>query len=160
MRPRQGSDPIAYTTNMVIRGLARRIQTLNTEIKHIDQALSQLIQSTAPSLLDLHGVGTDTAASLLVAAGDNPQRLHSERSWAHLCGVTPIPASSGKVTRHRLNRGETATPTLPSTGSSSPACPATKRHVGMWNDGVPKDSTPQKSCAASNATSPGRPSNI
>ena len=105
MRPRQGSDPIAYTTNVVIRGLARRIQTLNTEIKHIDQALSQLIQSTAPSLLDLHGVGTDTAASLLVAAGDNPQRLHSERSWAHLCGVTPIPASSGKVTRHRLNRG-------------------------------------------------------
>ena len=53
----------------------------------------------------LHGVGVDGAASLLVAAGDNPQRLRSEATWAHLCGVSPIEASSGKVTRHRLNRG-------------------------------------------------------
>ncbi len=54
----------------------------------------------------LHGVGTDTAASLLVAAGDNPERLGSESSWAHLCGTTPLPANSGKVTnRYRLNRG-------------------------------------------------------
>ena len=105
MRPRKGSDPVAYTTNMVIRNLARRIRSLNTEIKTIDQTLRLLIEETTPSLLTLHGVGTDTAASLLVAAGDNPDRLHSERSWAHLCGVTPLPASSGKVTRHRLNRG-------------------------------------------------------
>ena len=53
----------------------------------------------------LHGVGIDTAATLLVAAGDNPERLRSEPAWAHLCGVAPIEASSGKVTRHRLNRG-------------------------------------------------------
>ena len=105
MRPRPGSDPVTYTTNLVIRGLARRIQALNSEIKTIDHALTQLIEETAPSLLDLHGVGTDTAASLLVAAGDNPDRLHSERSWAHLCGTTPLPASSGKTIRHRLNRG-------------------------------------------------------
>jgi transposase len=52
----------------------------------------------------LKGVGTDTAASLLVAAGDNPARLDSEASFAHLCGVAPIPASSGRVIRHRLNR--------------------------------------------------------
>ena len=78
---------------------------LNAEMRTIDQTLTELISETAPSLLDLHGIGTDTAASLLVAAGDNPDRLHSERSWAHLCGVTPIPASSGKVTRNRLNRG-------------------------------------------------------
>ena len=105
MRPRPGSDPVTYTTNLVIRGLARRIQTLKSETKTIDHALTQLIEEPAPSLLDLHGVGTDTAASLLVAAGDNPDRLHSERSWAHLCGTTPLPASSGKTTRHRLNRG-------------------------------------------------------
>ena len=105
MRPRKGSNPIVYRTNQVIRGLAKRIQGLNTEIKTIDQTLVQLINETAPSLLELYGVGVDTAASLLVTAGDNPERLHSERSWAHLCGVTPIPASSGKVTRHRLNRG-------------------------------------------------------
>ena len=105
MRPRKESDPIIYTTNVVIRGLARRIQGLNTETTTIDRVLTQLISETAPSLLELHGIGVDTAASLLVTAGDNPDRLHSERSWAHLCGVTPIPASSGKVTRHRLNRG-------------------------------------------------------
>jgi len=105
MRPRKGSDPILFTTNLMIRGLARRIQGLNGEIKQIDRMLTELIERTAPSLLELHGVGPDTAASLLVAAGDNPDRLGSERSWAHLCGVTPIPASSGKVTRHRLNRG-------------------------------------------------------
>ena len=59
----------------------------------------------APGLLALHGVGPDTAALLLVAAGDHPERLRSEAAWAHLCGTAPIPASSGKVRRHRLNRG-------------------------------------------------------
>ena len=73
MRPRKGSDPIVYTTNLVIRGLARRIQGLNTEIKTIDQTLTVLISETAPTLLELHGVGVDTAASLLVTAGDNPE---------------------------------------------------------------------------------------
>ena len=105
MRPRKGSDPITFTTNIVIRDLARRIQRLNTEMTHIDNTLTELIGGTAPSLLELHGVGIDTAASLLVTAGDNPDRIGSEASWAHLCGVTPIPASSGKVTRYRLNRG-------------------------------------------------------
>ena len=106
MRPRKGSDPIIYTTNVVIRGLARRIQGLNTEMRSIDDALLGLIEQTAPSLLALYGVGVDTAATLLVAAGDNPDRLHTERSWAHLCGVTPIPAGSGKTSgRVRLNRG-------------------------------------------------------
>jgi transposase len=105
MRPRKGSDPVTFTTNMVIRDLARRIQRLTAEMRTIDQALVELIVATAPSLLELYGVGPDTAASLLVAAGDNPARLRSERCWAHLCGVTPIPASSGKTIRYRLNRG-------------------------------------------------------
>ncbi len=56
-------------------------------------------------MLELFGVGVDTAAALLVAAGYNPERLRSEAAWAHLCGVAPIEASSGKVTRHRLDRG-------------------------------------------------------
>ena len=59
----------------------------------------------APGLLALYGVGPDTAALLLVAAGDHPGRLRSEAAWAHLCAVAPIPASSGKRTRHRLNPG-------------------------------------------------------
>ncbi len=105
MRPRKGSDPIAYRTNQVIRGLARRIKSLDAEMRTIDQTLRSLIKETAPTMLELYGVGVDTAATLLATAGDNPERLRSERSWAHLCGVTPISASSGKVTRHRLNRG-------------------------------------------------------
>ena len=105
MRPRKGSNPVEFTTNTVIRSLAQRIQGLNAEMRAIDQALVVLINETAPTLLELYGAGPDSAASLLVAAGDNPDRLRSERSWAHLCGVTPIPASSGKVIRYRLNRG-------------------------------------------------------
>jgi len=106
MRPRKGSDPVTYTTNLVIRNLARRVKRLNHEMGEIDRMLTDLIAQTAPSLLELYGVGTDTAASLLVAAGDNPDRLRSEGSWARLCGVAPLPANSGKVTaRYRLNRG-------------------------------------------------------
>lgn len=106
MRPPKDSDPVSYTTNVVIRGLARRVRALNTEMADIDEMLTLLIEETAPSLFELYGVGVDTAASLLVTAGDNPQRLSSERSWAHLCGVAPLPANSGKVTnRFRLNRG-------------------------------------------------------
>jgi transposase len=105
MRPRNGSDPVLFTTNVVIRGLARRIQGLTNEVRIIDAMLRELVTVTAPSLLELYGVGVDAAASLLVTAGDNPDRLRSERSWAHLCGVTPVPASSGKTIRYRLNRG-------------------------------------------------------
>ena len=61
--------------------------------------------SRAPGLLAWYGIGPDTAALLLIAAGDHPGRLRSEAAWAHLCAVAPIPASSGKVTRHRLNPG-------------------------------------------------------
>jgi transposase len=105
MRPRPSSDRVLFTTNVVIRGLARRIQGLNDEMATIDAMLGELVAEVAPSLLELYGVGVDSAATLLVTAGDNPDRLRSERAWAHLCGVTPVPASSGKTIRHRLNRG-------------------------------------------------------
>ena len=106
MRPNQGSDPVTYTTNLMIRNLARRVKRLNTEMGEIDRLLTDLLEQTAPGLFGLHGLGTDTAASLLVAAGNNPDRLGSEGSWAHLCGTTPLPANSGKITtRFRLNRG-------------------------------------------------------
>jgi transposase len=106
LRPHKGSDPVLYTTMVTMRGLARRIEMLNAETKALDSMLTKLVYDTAPSLVGLYGVGTDTAATLLVAAGDNPQRLRSEGSWAHLCGVSPIPAGSGRTSgRHRLNRG-------------------------------------------------------
>jgi transposase len=106
MRPRKGSDPISFTTNTVIRDLAQRIKRLNTEMQTIDHALIALLEQAAPSLLALYGLGPDTAATLLVTAGDNPDRIGSERAWARLCGVAPLPAGSGKTSgRFRLNRG-------------------------------------------------------
>jgi transposase len=105
LRPRNGSDPVLYTTLVTMRGLARRIGMLNTEVRDLDRMLSELVNATAPSLVALYGAGVDTAASLMVTAGDNPDRIGTEASWAHLCGVTPIPASSGRTTRYRLNRG-------------------------------------------------------
>jgi transposase len=105
VRPRAGTDVVAYTTKLAIRTLARRVVALDEEAGYIDELLAALVAETAPSLVALHGVGVEGAASLLVAAGDNPERLRSEAAWAHLCGVSSIEASSGKVTGHRLNRG-------------------------------------------------------
>ena len=105
LRPRAGGDPVMTATKTAIRILGRRVLALDEELAAIDALVAPLMAATAPSLLGLHGVGIDTAATLLVAAGDNPGRLRSEAAWAHLCGVAPIQASSGKVTRWRLNRG-------------------------------------------------------
>jgi transposase len=85
--------------------IAQFVADLEDEIAELDAMITPLLEATAPELLGVYGVGIDTAAALLVAAGDNPERLRSEAAWAHLCGVSPLEASSGKVTRHRLNRG-------------------------------------------------------
>jgi transposase len=105
MRPRPTSDPVLFVTLSTIRNLARRIKGLDEETSIIRTQLGVLVDTVAPSLLELYGVGPETAAELLVAAGDNPHRIRSEAAWAHLCGVAPVPASSGKTIRHRLNRG-------------------------------------------------------
>ena len=92
-------------TKLALRSIARRYQVLTEEIDALDQHLDQLVGETVPALVAIKGVGTDTAGALLVAAGDNPDRLRSEAAFAHLCGVAPVPASSGKTHRHRLSRG-------------------------------------------------------
>ena len=84
--------------------LAHRAQDLEVEIKELDAILKSLVKETAPALIARLGIGTDAASALLIAAGDNPGRLRSEASFAHLCGASPIDASSGKSERHRLNR--------------------------------------------------------
>lgn len=84
--------------------MARRYRRLSEEISELDEQLDRLVAEAAPELLRVEGVSTDTAASLLIAAGDDPERLKNEAAFAHLCGVAPIPASSGKTVRHRLNR--------------------------------------------------------
>jgi transposase len=85
--------------------LARRWQQLQAELDRLDPQLQALVGAAAPTLLALPGVGIDTAGQLLVTGGDNPQRLRGEATFADLCGVAPIPASSGRTHRHRLNRG-------------------------------------------------------
>ena len=88
-----------------LRSLARRYFRLDKEIQNLQANLEHLTRAVAPALVDSYCIGPDTAATLLVAAGSNPERLRSEAAFASLCGVNPIPASSGKTNRHRLNRG-------------------------------------------------------
>jgi transposase len=105
LRPRDGGDQVAFATKTALCLLGRRVLALDAEKDHLDDLLSKLVEKTAPELLGLYGVGVGTAAALLVTAGDNPGRIRSEAAWAHLCGAAPIEASSGKVTRWRLDRG-------------------------------------------------------
>ncbi len=104
LRP-AGRTDIAGATKLALRTLARRALSLEAEIAELDAVLDPIVVHTAPELVARSGVGTDTAGALLVTLGDNPQRMRSEATFAHLCGVAPIEASSGKVTRHRLDRG-------------------------------------------------------
>jgi transposase len=104
LRPRPG-DAAGYATRFALRELGRRAEFLDGQIERLDDLIVPLVTARAPGLLALYGVGPETAALLLAAAGDHPERLRSEAAWAHLCAVAPIPASSGKRTRHRLNRG-------------------------------------------------------
>ncbi len=104
LRPRPG-DVVGYATRIALRELGRRAEFLDGQLELLDDLIIPLVAAHAPGLLALHGVGPDTAALLLIAAGDHPERLRSEAAWAHLCAVAPIPASSGKTTRYRLNPG-------------------------------------------------------
>jgi transposase len=103
-RPGQRHD-VASLTKLTLRMLARRAQALEAEVAELDRILEPLVAQTAPVLVARPGIGTECASALLVAAGDNPERLRNEATFAHLCGVAPLDASSGKHERHRLNRG-------------------------------------------------------
>ena len=98
------ADP-AVATVITLRSLARRHQQLTDEIDELDSLIAPLVEAINPRLYALLGVGPDVAGQLLVTAGQNPERLHSEAAFAMLCGAAPLPASSGRTHRHRLNRG-------------------------------------------------------
>ncbi len=103
-RPRTDHTTVTYAKK-ALRILARRHQTLTAEIDQLTTEINQLCARANPALLATPGIGPDTAATLLITAGDNPQRMRSEASFAALCGASPVQASSGRTTRHRLNRG-------------------------------------------------------
>ena len=96
LRPTRSPDPVTAATKASLSSLAHRISALDDELAALDERIEALLEATVPDLLALFGVGPDTAAALVMAAGDNPERLHSEAAWAHLCGVSPIPTGSGK----------------------------------------------------------------
>ncbi|MBX7132458.1 MAG: IS110 family transposase [Fimbriimonadaceae bacterium] len=103
---RQGqATTLTASTKHTLRAIARRWQQLNTEILDHEKVLAQLTAQAAPQLSEAFAVGPDTAAEMLIVAGDNPDRVRSEAAFAKLCGEAPIPASSGMTSHHRLNRG-------------------------------------------------------
>lgn len=98
------ADP-AQGIRAALASLGSRYAALTTEITTISAQLAVLVRQARPDLLAVRGVGTEIAAQLLITCGDNPGRLHSDAAFASLCGASPVPASSGKTRRHRLNRG-------------------------------------------------------
>ncbi|EIZ79216.1 transposase [Novosphingobium sp. Rr 2-17] len=99
--------PVSTTASakMALRALVNRWLMLDAEIKEHESVLEDLVRAQAPALMEAPGISTGTIADMLVVLGDNPQRIRSEAAFAKLCGVCPVPASSGKTSRHRLNRG-------------------------------------------------------
>ncbi len=106
-KPRPGRlDGVTAAAKHTLATLARRVHTLNDEINGLDDDLTGLVNETAPTLTAMFGVGTDIAGQLLATVGDNPGRIATSAAFAHLCGVAPIPATSGQIqNRHRLNSG-------------------------------------------------------
>lgn len=104
---RPPAEPVtaAESTVVSLRLLARRYKFLGEQANDLTRQITRLLKEHAPALMDVYGAGPDSIAQLLITAGDNPERLHSERHFAALAGTSPIPASSGKTHRHRLNRG-------------------------------------------------------
>ena len=95
----------AASAKASLRAIARRWLDLDAEVRCHDAHLEGLVEQCAPAMIEAHGIKTGTAAEMLVLVGDNPERIRSEAALAKLCGACPIPASSGRTSRHRLNRG-------------------------------------------------------
>ena len=104
-RPEAQPDPWAQSVLIAAKMLAQRVQFLEVQAEALQAQIEVFVADANPGLRAAYGVGADTAAQLLITAGANPHRLHSEAAFAALCGVAPVPASSGKTNRHRLSRG-------------------------------------------------------
>ena len=136
-----------------MRSLARRILELNNEVADLDDLIEPLVTDLGARLIERPCIGIETAGQLLVTAGDNPGRIRSEAAWAMLCGVAPLPASSGKTDRHRLNRGgdRQANRTLHMITISRPAPTSARKR--LLNARSPAASPNSRPSAASSDTS-------
>ncbi len=149
----------SQATKFALRSLARRIESLDREITALDGELEALVAAAAPRTIELLGISTGHAGQLLVTAGQNIDRLHGESSFSMLCGASPIPASSGKTTRHRLNYGgdRQANRALHLIAVCRLRyCERTRAYVKRRTAEPPKARPSAKSCGGSNATSPAR----
>ena len=148
-------DPVT-AAKIALKSLGRRILLLNDEIAELDLLIGPLVQELAPALLALPCVGVESAGEFLVTAGDNPARLRSEASFAMLCGASPIPASSGKTTRHRLNRGGHRQANSALHMGRRLVCGSTTVQNAMSRAGFTRASRRRKPCAASSDMWPAR----
>jgi transposase len=155
LRPRPGST-VGYATRIALRELGRRAEFLDAQLGRLDELIGPLVTDHAPGLLALYGIGPNTAALLLIAAGDHPGRLRSEAAWAHLCGAAPIPASRARPSATGSTPAATARPTMRCGGSCSPAWAPTRPPAPTPNAAPPKESPKRRSSAVSSATSPAR----
>jgi transposase len=119
LRPRPG-DAAGYSLRIALRELGRRVEFLDAQIERLDELIVPLVTARAPDLLSLYGIGPDTAALLLIAAGDRPERLRSEAAWAHLSLSPRSPHRRGRHTGTASTAAGTARPTTPCGASSSP----------------------------------------
>jgi transposase len=134
------ADPttVAGATRLALRELARRVRRLEAECQRLEAVLQPLVATAVPDLVAARGVRTDTAGALLVAAGDNPQRLHSEAAFAHLCGVAPSTPPRASPPATASTAVAIAAPIRPSGGSSWSAWSLNPAPVPTWRAGPPR----------------------
>jgi hypothetical protein len=143
---------VASAYRITLKSLGRRYLELHDEIADLDVMIGAIVDELAPDLVARNSIGHGAAAQLLLTAGDNSERLQSEASFAALCGVSPIPASSGKTIRHRLNRGgdRAANSALHIIVGFGPI----REPKPTWPSGPPRAIPNLRSSASSNVTSP------
>ncbi len=107
LRPRPG-DVTGYATRIALRELGRRAQFLGSQLERLDELIIPLVTARAPGLLAVYGAGPNTAALLLIAAGDHPGRLRSEAAWALFTRLGSHPATRAYVER-RTAEGKSKT---------------------------------------------------
>ncbi|MCX4671134.1 transposase [Streptomyces sp. NBC_01381] len=151
-----GEGSVLQATRITLGLLAGRVGQLSGQIREVDARLARLVESHAPQLLEVVGIGPDTAVALLIAAGDNPERLGREASFAALCGVSPVERSRGVGSSAVSTAAVTVGPTPRSTASCSPACRSTRARRTTTSAGSRRARPGAKSSGASNATRPGR----
>jgi transposase len=148
LRPRLDGDPVLHATKLAMRTLGRRALAIDDDMHELEHVLAGLVNTTAPELLACHGVGVDTAAILLVAAGDNPERIRNEAAWAHMCGVAPLPCRPANTSGTGSAGPGTDKRTMRCGGSCSPAWAATFAPASTSNVGPKKGSRSLRSCAS------------